>query len=502
MDPSHSVSTINNSDTSHLILNNDNNKTISQSNDIFKSPNSPHSPNSLSSDYLNNNGISLSNSNSNSNLNSNPNSDTIDTNNTTTNNNNPVSNNLTSPNNNIQFKNYTVRNPPGFQQQQQQQQQQTSVLNDENIKLRDNHYPTPNHTPIPTSMNNSTTINNNNNNNNNTTNNNNNNMNNSQNTTDNQISVNSTNISISTSNASELSSRRKSIINEKDIKPIINDLKSGNFTRDANGYPILSREFVVRRISEGETGRLKEELKCEACGKGYKHITSLAKHLWEHTAEWQSTKKLLISKHQQVQLLEAASILCSLSENEISSISSNGLSNTSSNSSINNDSSILLDSKDLNKIHNLIPHHNIHYHQPLANAARRKSKSENSKAGKFGGKRRSKSFSVQNGLQLNTLSNHPHHHKLNGLETTDNHTTTTTTTTTNNNNNNNGLISSIRRGSNSILPPSDLRRSSINVRPSVNISLSRRGSLLGSLIKEEENVGNDSLVIYDSEDED
>lgn len=79
---------------------------------------------------------------------------------------------------------------------------------------------------------------------------------------------------------------------------------------------LLSRRFVARRISEGETGRLKEELKCQACGKGYKHISSLAKHLWEHTPEWGMTSKLLISKHQQVQLLEAASILVSLNENE------------------------------------------------------------------------------------------------------------------------------------------------------------------------------------------
>ncbi|KAI3405888.2 hypothetical protein KGF56_001496 [Candida oxycetoniae] len=78
--------------------------------------------------------------------------------------------------------------------------------------------------------------------------------------------------------------------------------------------PKLSREFVARRISEGETGRVKEELRCEACGKGYKHISSLAKHLWEHTPEWNVTKKLLISKHQQVQLLEAASILVGMNE--------------------------------------------------------------------------------------------------------------------------------------------------------------------------------------------
>lgn len=84
----------------------------------------------------------------------------------------------------------------------------------------------------------------------------------------------------------------------------------------SNSVPSLSREFVVRRISEGESGRLKEELKCEACGKGYKHISSLAKHLWEHTPEWNVTKKLLISKHQQVQLLEAASILVGMNENQ------------------------------------------------------------------------------------------------------------------------------------------------------------------------------------------
>lgn len=82
----------------------------------------------------------------------------------------------------------------------------------------------------------------------------------------------------------------------------------------SQSVPSLSRAFVVRRILEGETGRLKEELKCEACGKGYKHISSLAKHLWEHTPEWNVTKKLLISKHQQVQLLEAASILVGMND--------------------------------------------------------------------------------------------------------------------------------------------------------------------------------------------
>ncbi|KAK9453448.1 hypothetical protein V1511DRAFT_76864 [Dipodascopsis uninucleata] len=85
------------------------------------------------------------------------------------------------------------------------------------------------------------------------------------------------------------------------------------------GSSSLSRKILAaRRLSDGEfsSGRLKEELKCEACGKGYKHISSLTKHLWEHTPEWTMTSKLLISKHQQVQLLEAASILVSMTEED------------------------------------------------------------------------------------------------------------------------------------------------------------------------------------------
>lgn len=35
---------------------------------------------------------------------------------------------------------------------------------------------------------------------------------------------------------------------------------------------------------------------------------------WEHTPEWQLTSKLLISKHQQVQLLEAASVLVAMNK--------------------------------------------------------------------------------------------------------------------------------------------------------------------------------------------
>ncbi|KAF2149954.1 hypothetical protein K461DRAFT_37124 [Myriangium duriaei CBS 260.36] len=76
----------------------------------------------------------------------------------------------------------------------------------------------------------------------------------------------------------------------------------------------------IRRASDGSTlgsGKKKPghgELKCETCGKGYKHSSCLTKHLWEHTPEWSITSKLLISKHQQVQLLEAASVLVAMNQ--------------------------------------------------------------------------------------------------------------------------------------------------------------------------------------------
>lgn len=80
-----------------------------------------------------------------------------------------------------------------------------------------------------------------------------------------------------------------------------------------------SSKARIRRASEGTRLSKKEktaggDLKCETCGKGYKHSSCLTKHLWEHTPEWQYTSKLLISKHQQVQLLEAASVLVAMNQ--------------------------------------------------------------------------------------------------------------------------------------------------------------------------------------------
>lgn len=85
-------------------------------------------------------------------------------------------------------------------------------------------------------------------------------------------------------------------------------------SRMSQSGPSGARSYAVRRISEGESGRIRPQLNCEACGKGYKHVLSLAKHLWEHTPEWKMTKKFVMSKHQQVQLLEAASILVGMND--------------------------------------------------------------------------------------------------------------------------------------------------------------------------------------------
>lgn len=46
--------------------------------------------------------------------------------------------------------------------------------------------------------------------------------------------------------------------------------------------------------------------KCESCSKVYRHPSCLIKHRWEHSPQWREASKLLLSKHQQVQLLEVS----------------------------------------------------------------------------------------------------------------------------------------------------------------------------------------------------
>ncbi|GAA5932332.1 hypothetical protein JCM3775_001195 [Rhodotorula graminis] len=62
-----------------------------------------------------------------------------------------------------------------------------------------------------------------------------------------------------------------------------------------------------KRKDKGQT------YECEKCSKVYRHSTCLTKHRWEHTEHWKEASKLLLSKHQQVQLLEGAAILAAAS---------------------------------------------------------------------------------------------------------------------------------------------------------------------------------------------
>ncbi|KAJ3574426.1 hypothetical protein NPX13_g4371 [Xylaria arbuscula] len=81
-----------------------------------------------------------------------------------------------------------------------------------------------------------------------------------------------------------------------------NGLQKARIRRASDGQPLTKEGRKINRV----------ELRCDKCGKGYKHSSCLTKHLWEHTPEWSYTSKLLISKHQQVQLLEAASVLVAM----------------------------------------------------------------------------------------------------------------------------------------------------------------------------------------------
>ncbi|CAO0790777.1 unnamed protein product [Mucor circinelloides] len=65
------------------------------------------------------------------------------------------------------------------------------------------------------------------------------------------------------------------------------------------------KSTVSRGLSESFSG----QYRCTDCGKSYKHPNCLQKHRWEHSEEWELTKKLPLTKHQQVQMLEAAAIL-------------------------------------------------------------------------------------------------------------------------------------------------------------------------------------------------
>lgn len=86
---------------------------------------------------------------------------------------------------------------------------------------------------------------------------------------------------------------------------LLNVAASGPFSDDSSpSPPPQNHQQYSKRIKL--TG---SALQCEICGKVYKHRNCLSKHMWEHHESWEHTKKSCQTKHQQVQLLEAAQVL-------------------------------------------------------------------------------------------------------------------------------------------------------------------------------------------------
>ena len=73
------------------------------------------------------------------------------------------------------------------------------------------------------------------------------------------------------------------------------------------------KKLALGSGSGGVKGRRKGMVfKCENCSKEYRHPSCLIKHRWEHSPHWKEPTQLSMSKHQQVQMLEAAAILAHL----------------------------------------------------------------------------------------------------------------------------------------------------------------------------------------------
>ncbi|CDO78029.1 hypothetical protein BN946_scf184648.g1 [Trametes cinnabarina] len=82
---------------------------------------------------------------------------------------------------------------------------------------------------------------------------------------------------------------------------------------DASPDPSAKTELNGAGISITKSGKKRGTIfKCESCSKVYRHPSCLIKHRWEHSPHWREASKFMLSKHQQVQLLEAAAILSHL----------------------------------------------------------------------------------------------------------------------------------------------------------------------------------------------
>lgn len=108
------------------------------------------------------------------------------------------------------------------------------------------------------------------------------------------------------------------------------DFDSGSVVGDEIEVDVEDDEIASMVGTTGKKGRGKKRaniFKCESCSKVmqrspvrhpplsqaltcfcqvYRHPSCLIKHRWEHSPHWRESSKFLLSKHQQVQLLEVS----------------------------------------------------------------------------------------------------------------------------------------------------------------------------------------------------
>ena len=89
--------------------------------------------------------------------------------------------------------------------------------------------------------------------------------------------------------------------------PFLNEPQPNNAGRRRSNSGVFNEAAVGS--SPDPPSRLQMKHQCEQCGKIYKHRNCLSKHRWEHHEAWEATKRVCTTKHQQVQLLEAAQVL-------------------------------------------------------------------------------------------------------------------------------------------------------------------------------------------------
>lgn len=73
---------------------------------------------------------------------------------------------------------------------------------------------------------------------------------------------------------------------------------------DGNAGWTTSARVVLRQVPS--LGSQRHQTKSAGAYQIYRHPSCLIKHRWEHTPHWREASKFVLSKHQQVQLLEVS----------------------------------------------------------------------------------------------------------------------------------------------------------------------------------------------------